>query len=504
MKWTESEINIIKENYKNMSDEQLMALLPGRSKCSIECKRKKLGYKRPQFRKYNFQDVLNEFAKRTNLTLLSNKNEYNDCHSKMRYICQKHKDKGEQKITLSHLKSGEGCYYCGRESSAKANAIKLDKEYYKQLCELKNFQYIDVLRIDGVINIAFICNNHKELGIQYMTKYNIEITKGCKYCSGKELPEWYVLEKANELNPDIEILDPYINLTTSMNCYCKKHNYPTRKTMQQIFKGQGCYYCGCEKLSKSSFLSQDIVQSNISKINPHVKLIEYKGATQQLKCYCNKHNKYFYKGYYALSHNKNSGCDLCYAENIRENQGMGIDEFRNRLKKVHPELNVVGEYMNYTTPIEVYCTTHEYTFYSRPVDLLKRTKCCDKSKYNYKEEQVCNFIEETYGFTVTRQKQFNDCKDKRVLPFDIYLDDYNVLIEYQGEQHYKPVMFSSETLEEAIEKFEYTKKHDAIKEQYCINNNIPLIKIPYWEFDNLQYYIFNEFVKIHIVEEIIN
>ena len=43
--------------------------------------------------------------------------------------------------------------------------------------------------------------------------------------------------------------------------------------MQEILKGQGCYYCGCEKLSESSILSHDTVQSKISKINPHVTLI---------------------------------------------------------------------------------------------------------------------------------------------------------------------------------------------------------------------------------------
>ena len=51
MKWTEEEINIIKNNFENMTDEELTILLPGRSKCSIECKRKKLGYLRPQFKK---------------------------------------------------------------------------------------------------------------------------------------------------------------------------------------------------------------------------------------------------------------------------------------------------------------------------------------------------------------------------------------------------------------------------------------------------------------------
>lgn len=504
MKWTKEEIDIIENNWEIMSDEEMTSLLSGRSKCAIECKRKKLGFIRPQYKIHTFKEVLDEFAKREFLTLLSDESEYNDCHSKMRYLCKKHKDKGEQTTTLGHLLEGKGCIYCGIDRMVQSHLVPLDKEHDKELCKSKDFQYIDTVRKDGVINIAFICNKHSDLGIQYMTKYNMERTnlKGCKYCSGKDLPEWYVLKKAKEINPDIEILEPYTNLTTHMNCHCKKHDYPTIKTMRQILKGKGCYYCGCEKLSNQSYLSKDFVQSEISKINPHVKIIEYKGAAQQSKCYCTKHNKYFQKGYYALIHNKNSGCEICYAENLRASQGMGIDEFKKRLKEVHPELIVTGEYINNCTPIEIYCTTHDYTFSSKPVDILKRINCCDKSRKTYKEEYICSFIEETYGFSITRQKKFDDCKDKNYLPFDIYLDDYNVLIEYQGEQHYKPIRYSGESWEEAEEKFEYTKKHDLIKKEYCTANNIPLLEIPYWEFDDLEYYLFDSFTELKILEEI--
>ena len=129
--------------------------------------------------------------------------------------------------------------------------IDFDKEYDKQLCESNNFEYIDTIREKGKVTIAFLCNNHRELGEQHMPKTNMERDiKGCKYCAGKELPEWYVLKKAKEVNPYIDLLEPYKNLTTRMNCFCTKHNCNTRKTMQEILKGQGCYHCGIEKLSE--------------------------------------------------------------------------------------------------------------------------------------------------------------------------------------------------------------------------------------------------------------
>lgn len=504
MKWTSAEIQIIENNYANMTDKELISLLPNRSKESIESKRKDMRLIRQRYRKYSYNDVLIEFSKKENYTLLSTQKEFMDCNTKMRYICNKHKDKGEQAITLNHLQSGRGCYYCGREATTSKRRIELDKETDKKICESKNFEYIDTIRKNGKITIIFICNKHHELGEQLMPKKNMERNiKGCKYCAGKQLPEWYVLQKAGEINPYIKLLEPYKNLTSRISCFCTKHNHKTSKSMQEILKGQGCYYCGAEKLSELKFLNDDEVQRNINILNPHIKLIEYKGNKEQSRFYCTKHNKPFYKYYGTLLQN-DSGCDECYKENLRERQGLGIDEFKKRLYDIHPELVVIGDYINNSTPIDIYCTKHNYKYSLTPVALLERKTCCDKTRITYKEEQVCKLLEEKWGFNITRQKIFEDCIDKRVLPFDIYLDDFNVLIEYQGEQHYRPVIYSSETKEKASKRFEYTKRHDNIKKEYCKNNNIPLIEIPYWKYEDLEYFLFDKLVSLKIIKEIKN
>ena len=63
-----------------------------------------------------------------------------------------------------------------------------------------------------------------------------------------------------------------------------------------------------------------------------------------------------------------------------------------------------------------------------------------------------------------------------------------MLLEADGEQHYTPeyyVTFNNE--EERLEKFKKRQKLDNIKNQYCKDNNIKLIRIPYWEFKNSNY-----------------
>lgn len=75
------------------------------------------------------------------------------------------------------------------------------------------------------------------------------------------------------------------------------------------------------------------------------------------------------------------------------------------------------------------------------------------------------------------QKKFEDCKVLRCLPFDFYLPKYNYCIEVDGSQHYKPSIFSK--TQNADIEFEKRKKYDIIKTDYCLNNNINLLRISY-------------------------
>lgn len=72
------------------------------------------------------------------------------------------------------------------------------------------------------------------------------------------------------------------------------------------------------------------------------------------------------------------------------------------------------------------------------------------------------------------QKRFDDCRNINPLPFDFYLPDYNVCIEYDGIQHFEPIEFFG-----GQDGFKRRVYNDSIKTQYCINNNINLIRLPY-------------------------
>ena len=109
-----------------------------------------------------------------------------------------------------------------------------------------------------------------------------------------------------------------------------------------------------------------------------------------------------------------------------------------------------------------------------------RCPYCNESKG---EKNISEILQEHNIYFIPQYK-FNDCKFKHILTFDFYLPDFNICIEFDGEFHYKPIM--------GIDEFAKGYVRDDIKNVYCIENNIKLIRIPYWEKENLEEIILNE------------
>lgn len=101
---------------------------------------------------------------------------------------------------------------------------------------------------------------------------------------------------------------------------------------------------------------------------------------------------------------------------------------------------------------------------------------CIKS---YGEKEIQKILE-NLNISYITQKSFSDLKSKKnmVLRFDfeVLYKNKKILIEYQGEQHYKKINFFG-----GEEGFLQRKEHDDLKRQYCKRNNIPLIEYSYNE-----------------------
>ena len=103
---------------------------------------------------------------------------------------------------------------------------------------------------------------------------------------------------------------------------------------------------------------------------------------------------------------------------------------------------------------------------------------CSKSK----GEIVISSILNNLKIKFDKEKIFKNCINPETncpLRFDFYLPDYNCCIEYDGEQHFLIAGWNTK------EKLKKTQYRDNIKTQYCKDNNIKLIRIPYTDFNIL-------------------
>ena len=143
-------------------------------------------------------------------------------------------------------------------------------------------------------------------------------------------------------------------------------------------------------------------------------------------------------------------------------------------KYVTGEYVIIGKYVKSTKPI-----------------LLKHVECgnlteisphnfkngvrCDKCK-SYKGELKIRDLLLKKGVFFEEQVRFSDCRLKKPLVFDFFLPIHNILIEFDGEQHIRPIeRWGGE------KAFQLQRKRDEIKNNYCKNNGITLVRIGYYE-----------------------
>jgi hypothetical protein len=109
------------------------------------------------------------------------------------------------------------------------------------------------------------------------------------------------------------------------------------------------------------------------------------------------------------------------------------------------------------------------------------------------EKRIAQFFD-LHNIDYVREKTFKDCVNfcGSFLRYDFYLEQFNLLIEYQGQHHEKPV----NKYRRAQIVHDKTVKHDTIKEKFALDNRINLIKIYYNDYDKIEDILINLFKEI--------
>lgn len=301
-----------------------------------------------------------------------------------------------------------------------------------------------------------------------------------------------IKHRCDELN--YTLLSAMEDITTvcmSMEFICHTHGHQTLH-VDTFLHGAECRECARDKNKIKRMLSiQDRIEEEISQYNNN-KLLNKEdyinSKTSNLKILCGSCDDVFITSrdsyFKNAKRNANYMCPNCNMKLFRESllrDKDGVEEYINSING-NTLLNKYDYAGNDIHNLNIQCGGCGDIFVTSLVGYQAGKIMCDgcSSKISRGELAVKNVLD-LYCINYNREYWFADCRDKYPLPFDFYLPDYNVCIEYQGEQHYKAIsQFGGE------EELEVRQYHDQIKRNYCNENNISLIEIPYWEYENIE------------------
>jgi hypothetical protein len=204
----------------------------------------------------------------------------------------------------------------------------------------------------------------------------------------------------------------------------------------------------------------------------------------------------------------NYGCRKCNGKTFRD-----VDEMKKYIKE-----STLGEY----ELLSNHCKTRDKAIFKHNsencrgedgifemkihgfITLKHRCPYCNKgSKGLIKSAGIIKIEEYLNKENIAFQNEytFKDCisNNNKNLFYDIFIPEYNILIEYDGIQHFKPVKYFG-----GEEVFKKTVENDNIKDEFAKKKGIKLIRIPYTDFSKINEILdltFNEY-RNGLLEEI--
>lgn len=252
----------------------------------------------------------------------------------------------------------------------------------------------------------------------------------------------------------------YINKRTKVEIICPIHGSFFQLPESHYNRGDGCPICAIKNKTKTT--EQFIKEAkkiygdkyNYSKIN-------YINTDTKVEIICPIHDSFFKRPDSFLS---GCGCPEC------SDKTKTTEEFINEARKIHNNFYdySLTNYKNAKTKVKIICPIHG-VFEQTPNNHLNNQGCpkCNSSKG---EIAIREILKEN-NILFEEQKRF---KKLIKFPFDFYLPKKNLLIEYNGIQHYKAIDFFGGEKQLAKQK-----ENDKLKKDFCKTNNLNLLTISY-------------------------
>lgn len=366
-----------------------------------------------------------------------------------------------------NLLCGTGCPECAKLKNAN-NQRKTHEQFISELA-IANPDIEVLEKYKGArtpILVKCKIDGHE----WYATPDNLLRGKRCPKCTGhvRRTHDEFVSE-ITAINPNIEIIGKFINTSTKILCRCKIDGFEWMANPNDLLKGTGCPKCIGRYKTHNEFITE------LSAINPNIEILtEYVDSNTKVLCKCKIDGYEWWALPYCLLV-QGTGCPRCIGRMKTH------EEFVEEVRFINPDVEIIGKYIDSKTKILVKCKKCGHEWYVQPCSLLACHGCpnCYKSRG---ENRIEVFLKNnSIDYILHHKYEGLIGLGGNLLSYDFYLPNYNILIEYQGRQHYEPVdMFGGE------EQFVIQQEHDKRKRQYAKEHNINLLEIPYWDFENIE------------------
>lgn len=306
----------------------------------------------------------------------------------------------------------------------------------------------------------------------------------CSYCSGRILNNEIFLEKMKSKSNFI-VLSKYHGILNKVKCKCNVCEYEWEEIAKNVVERNYCPKC--KKKARIRPLDEVLKELNNKNQNVIVKInkAEYIGFGSKISCKCKKCN-YSWNTTIPAFVNSKSYCHKCINKVRRTHE-----EFVDELSKLHKSIKPLETFSTVNHKMKFQCLHCGNIWETKPNNLITGEKSgCPKCNVSKGEKRIEEILKNE-NIDYIWQKEFDGLVgiNGGKLSFDFYIPKFDCLIEYQGEFH------DGTARHQTKRKLYKQQEHDKRKRQYAKQHNIKLIEIWYWDFDNIEYILKNNFVK---------
>ena len=264
----------------------------------------------------------------------------------------------------------------------------------------------------------------------------------------------------------------YVNSKTKVIIICSKHGQFNQVASSHLV-GTGCKKCATElphnKLDTEQFIKRS--KKIFGKRFDYSKAI-YKDIKSDITLICPIHGEFNTNADNHLHRSKFGGCKACKYQSISNSNSLTKEEFVERAKEVWGDEYYYSEveYINANTKVAITCTKHG-SFLQTPWSHLIGNGC--PKCYFKTEGRIAKYLHSK--FIVHREYRI---ENKR---YDFYLPDFNLIIERDGEQHYRNSSnFASYIKKDSKLYLQEQVDNDLLKTKLAKDAGFKIARIPYW------------------------